>query len=390
MRQQAIQYLAFEVHQATVVASLRDESGRVVMRATVPTEAKAIVTLVNSAGPRVHVAFEEGTQAQWLYDLLIDHAERVIVCNVRGRSETTNKSDRIDTDELSELLRLGALKGVFHGAPEVLTLKELMRNYTTLVEDSTRVMLRIKAIFRARAIRTAGVSLYRPSQRKQWLAKLEGGARVRAGSLLAQLDVLLELRPKAKAAMIGAARRQSGWKILRAIPFFGPVRVAEILAIMRTPFRFRTKRNLWPYAGLAVVTRSSADEECKDGKLRKSKKAPLTRGLNRNHHPILKAVDPLERLTIATLAAVIVRALVVSVALVAAGLWTTIAIRQGIFFWMRVGWGLLGPLALYPMIWGTVKIRSTMAATGILYVDVAVVIGEVLGGWLSAVAHVPV
>jgi len=33
---------------------------------------------------------------------------------------------------------------------------------------------------------------------------------------------------------------------------------------------------------------------------------------------------------------------------------------------------------------------STMAATGILYVEVvAVVIGEVLGGWLSAVAHVP-
>jgi len=35
MKQQAIQYLAFDVHQATVVASLRDERGKVVMRATV-------------------------------------------------------------------------------------------------------------------------------------------------------------------------------------------------------------------------------------------------------------------------------------------------------------------------------------------------------------------
>ena len=290
MKQQAIHYLAFDVHQATVVASLRDERGKMLMRATVPTEAKAILTLVRSAGPRVHVAFEEGAQAQWLHDLLVPHAERVIVCNVRGRSETTNKSDRIDADGLSELLRLGALKPVFHGAPEVLTLKELVRNYNNLVEDSTRVMLRIKAIFRARAIGTPGVSVYRPTQRKQWLTQLEGGARVRAGSLLAQLDVLLELRLKAKAAMIAAARRQSGWKILRAIPFFGPVRVAEILAIMRTPFRFRTKRNLWPYAGLAVVSRSSADEQFKDGKLRRRKRAPLTRGLNRNHNPMLKAV----------------------------------------------------------------------------------------------------
>jgi transposase len=290
MKQQAIQYLALDVHQATVVASLRDEHGRVVMRATVATEAKAILRLVRSAGARVHVVFEEGTQAQWLHDLLVEHAERVIVCNVRGRSETTNKSDRIDADGLSELLRLGAVKAVYHGAPEVLTLKELVRNYDDLVKDSTRVMQRIKAIFRGRAILTPGVSVYRPSQRKQWLARLEAGARVRAGSLLAELDVLLELRAKAKAAMIATARRQPGWKILRTIPFLGPVRVAQILAIMRTPFRFRTKRNLWPYAGLAVVTRSSADEELHEGKVRRKRRAPLTRGLNRNHNPILKAI----------------------------------------------------------------------------------------------------
>ena len=59
---------------------------------------------------------------------------------------------------------------------------------------------------------------------------------------------------------------------------------------MRTPFRFRTKRNIWPYAGLAVVKRSSADLEFKNGKLQRSKKAPITRGLNRNHHPLLKSV----------------------------------------------------------------------------------------------------
>ncbi len=102
-------------------------------------------------------------------------------------------------------------------------------------------------------------------------------------------------------------------------------------------------------------------------------------------------IDPLKRLTIATLAAGLAKVLVVACAIGFAGVWHDVAVRQGIFFWMRAGWGLLGPLLLYPMVWGTVKIRSTMAATGILYVDVvAVVIGEVLGGWLSALVHVPV
>ncbi len=103
------------------------------------------------------------------------------------------------------------------------------------------------------------------------------------------------------------------------------------------------------------------------------------------------SIDPLKRLALATLVSTLVRAIVVAAALAVPGVWQEIALRQGIFFWMRAGWGLLGPLALYPMVWGTVKIRSTMAATGILYVDVvAVVIGEVLAGWLSAVAHLPV
>ena len=87
-----------------------------------------------------------------------------------------------------------------------------------------------------------------------------------------------------------AARRQPGWKFLRTIPFLGPVRVAYLLAILRTPFRFRTKRNLWPYAGLAVVKQSSANQEFKNGKLQRSRKAPVTRGLNRNHNPMLKSV----------------------------------------------------------------------------------------------------
>lgn len=103
------------------------------------------------------------------------------------------------------------------------------------------------------------------------------------------------------------------------------------------------------------------------------------------------AIDPLKRLTHATLAAAVARLFVVAAAFIVPGTWYEIGLRQGIFFWMRAGWGLLAPLLLYFMVWGTVKIRSTMAATGILYVDVvAVVIGEVLGGWLSAIAHLPV
>jgi hypothetical protein len=102
--------------------------------------------------------------------------------------------------------------------------------------------------------------------------------------------VLRELRPEAKAAMLAEARRDPVWAVLRSIPFLGPVRVALLLAILQTPWRFRTKRNLWGYAGLAVVTRTTAEYGWEAGRPVRRRRAPLTRGLNRNHHPVLKDV----------------------------------------------------------------------------------------------------
>jgi hypothetical protein len=66
--------------------------------------------------------------------------------------------------------------------------------------------------------------------------------------------------------MLTEARRDPAWSVLRSISYLGPVRVALLLATLRTPWRFRTKRNLWAYSGLAVVTCSSVDYTLVEGR----------------------------------------------------------------------------------------------------------------------------
>jgi hypothetical protein len=85
--------------------------------------------------------------------------------------------------------------------------------------------------------------------------------RFRVEALYAELAVLQQLRSRAKMAMLREAQHDRAWVVLRTIPFHGPLRVALFLATMQTPWRFRTKRQLWAYAGLAVVTRASAEYE---------------------------------------------------------------------------------------------------------------------------------
>jgi transposase len=284
-------YAALDVHQTTTLASVREEGGRVIARTIMPTEEPAIVEFFGGMRGRVQVTFEEGTQAQWLYDLLEPLVDRVVVCDRRGKTRRGNKGDQVDADELSELLRRGALRPVYHGSRERATLKELARTYQNVVEDATRVMLRLKALFRARAIKASGRSVYHPKNRAEWLGKLsDWGVRYRAEALYAELDVLRDLRPRVKAAMVTEARRDPAWPVLRSIPFLGPVRVAMLLATLRTPWRFRTKRSLWAYSGLAVVTSSSSDYTLVDGRPVRKRRAPMTRGLNRNHNRVVKEI----------------------------------------------------------------------------------------------------
>jgi len=284
-------YVALDVHQATTVVSVREERGRVIARSVVPTEEAALLEFFRGLRGSIHVAMEEGTQAQWLHELLAPRVDRVVVCDRRGQARRGNKGDQVDADQLSEELRRGGLRAVYHGGGRRAALKELTRTYQNLVEDSPRVMLRLKALFRARGIRAPGQRVYQPAGRAPWLAQLPGdGARFRAEVLCAELDVLRALRPTAKTAMVAEARRDPAWELLQTIAFFGPVRVALLLATMQTPWRFRTKRNLWAYAGLAVVSRSSADYQLVAGQPVRRRRAPLTRGLNPNHNRVLKDV----------------------------------------------------------------------------------------------------
>jgi len=57
-------YVGLDVHQATTVSTVRDDAGRVLARTVVPTEAEALREFFRGMRGPIHVALEEGTQAQ--------------------------------------------------------------------------------------------------------------------------------------------------------------------------------------------------------------------------------------------------------------------------------------------------------------------------------------
>jgi transposase len=287
-------YVAMDVHKASVVIGIRNGAGKLISKAVVETKAQTLKDYVKGLSGTVHLTFEEGTQAAWLYDLLKPLVAACIVCDPRRNKllESGNKSDEVDVEKLSELLYLGRLRAVYHGAQGTRVLKELAQNYEALVKDQTRVKNRLKAIFRGRGISYEGEQLYDYEQREQWLRQLTGerGAQERARQLYEQLAQLQAWVATARLQMLRESRKQKARQILEQIPTLGEISVAQLIATVDTPFRFRSKRQFWTYCGLAVVRHTSADYRFEQGELRRRPKPGPTRGLNRNYNRRLKRI----------------------------------------------------------------------------------------------------
>jgi transposase len=287
-----LKYIGMDVYKATTVTAVRNHEGSVETEAIIQTKSSTILDFIKGQRGTLHVAFEEGTQAAWLYDLIQPHVASVVACDPRKIVAQCNKNDRIDAKRLAELLRLKALTPVYHGEQSARAVRELVGSYNAIVQDSTRIKNRLKAVFRARGIACSGSAVYSTDERKSWLRKLNNEAVLaRANRLLEQLDSLEPLREAAEKDLLTEARKhRSDIKVLQSIPGTGPLRAAVLLGVAGTPHRFRTKRQLWTYSGLAVVTKASSEYELINGQVFRSKKQPLVRGLNRNDHPALKEV----------------------------------------------------------------------------------------------------
>jgi len=157
--------------------------------------------------------------AAWLHDLLQPHVSRLVVCDPRKNAllRDGNQNDRADARNLAELLRTNHVHAVYHGNHGTRTLKELGRSYLALTKDSTRVMNRIKSVYRSWAIPCTGTSLYSRRHRAEWLAKLvEPGVRMRAEHLYQELDGLKPLRQAARRELI--AGKSQAWGSETASP----------------------------------------------------------------------------------------------------------------------------------------------------------------------------
>jgi len=281
-------YLGADVHAASVTCCVLDASGKRVRSDVVETNGKALIGYLQQLAGNLHLCIEEGEWSQWLDEILSPHVAELVV--YRGEWRPGQKSDAIDAHGLAEKLRMGKIdRPVFKDAKHFTALRDRARTYTMVTRDVARVKSRIKSFFRARGVPCAGVGVFKAETRAKLARALPPATREMVDLLGRELEQLEERKAEAEASMVKESHRHRIARILETAPGLGAVRVAQLLPIVITPLRFRTKRQFWAYCGFGIVMRSSSDWVRENGQWMRDR-VVQTRGLNFNHNRMLKSI----------------------------------------------------------------------------------------------------
>lgn len=281
-------YLGLDGHSRSCTLAVLGPSGKRLKSMVVETNGHALVEAVRSVGGRRHLCLEEGAQSAWLYELLTPHVAELVV-SVPERSKGS-KDDARDAWARAEELRTGAIRTrVYKGPQQLAALRSAVRAHGFAVRDVVRAKNRLKSVFLSRGILTDS-SIYASEGLREFLAKLPPVYRRLAEWLGRQLEQLAPLREEAEEWLLAEAKTHPIIRKLATAPGMGPIRTAQVVAIVGEPHRFRTRRQFWSYSGLGIVMRSSSDwVREKSGRWVRSE-TQQTRGLTRKRQPLLKSV----------------------------------------------------------------------------------------------------
>ncbi len=241
-------HIGLDTHSTNSTFAVMDNRGKVLRIATVATSERELLGFVRSLRGTKALTFEETMLSQWLYVLLKDEVDMLVVCDPKPNKRAGPKTDKIDALELADLLRVGRLKPVFHTSDERAELRTLVSGYSDLVQEIVRTKNRYSALFRQSALRIGGPKAYEDAELVQVLPTRT--QKFVARPLLEQIAVLERHKKDYHKKFERNLKHYREMRLINGIPGFGPVFTNQVTGIVVSPWRFANKYKFFSYAML--------------------------------------------------------------------------------------------------------------------------------------------
>lgn len=255
-----MKYIGMDAHSSTCTFSVMNREGVEQDNCTIETNGRLLVRYIRSVEGLKELAFEECELSNWLYTILKDEVEDLIVCNpVANVRYKEAKTDKLDARQLANLLRGGYLKAVYHDGSDRERYRSLMSGYQDLVEGAVQLKNRYKSLFRKEGRRVTGETLYSDESLlndfKRDDFKFIGTCTYR------MLERMEEERQKYVEEIRKENKKFKEIKLLKTLPGIGDIQAAKIVSQVIDPWRFKNKYKYNAYCGLAKYQKKSGGKD---------------------------------------------------------------------------------------------------------------------------------
>ena len=263
-------YAGLDAHQAYVVAAVVDKQGTVVHRASVrttePTRLVATLAPYHTPLAPLAVVVETSPFWPWLYDLLVPcgmafhlaHAQEL-----EAIARAARKSDQRDARLLARMLAAGLIPEAYPKPPAQREQACLVRHRAALVRHRTMLANRIHSQLHAVGLALPRERLLRRATRT-WLRDVAGPVLSAEQRRLVQSHWALARRltrmlRRLDPVIAAAAAAHPAAVLLATIPGIGAYRSLLLATELLPMTRYASAGKFVGYAGLAPITRRSAD-----------------------------------------------------------------------------------------------------------------------------------
>lgn len=254
-------YIGLDVHDKVTQYAVRTWQGDIALEGQCSTTYRDVKRRIEPYSHSCMVGMEASTCFYPLYHGFLQDNIPVKVANVLRIRQLVVKTDKLDAQRLSDMLRLGSFPESYIPTAEIQTFRNLVSVRHSFLQETNATQSRIWAALRREGLRIPQRSIFSKKGMKQFTELINGG---KAGLYLVHLyhhyGLVEQELQQATAELINYAQAHfpKEWATLQEIDGIGPLISSYIISEAFPLSRFKSEKQLRRYAGVIPCIKESA------------------------------------------------------------------------------------------------------------------------------------
>jgi len=259
-------YIGLDVSLASTAICAVSAQGKVVKATVAGSEPEELVRALRSLpGTVIGVGLEAGPLSQWLHRALVEAGFDAVLMETRqvkgALKAMPNKTDRRDAEGIARLLHMGWFRPVHRKSMSAQETRALLSSRKAIQQALMNIELSMRGVLRNFGLKIGKVAKGRYEGRVREL--VDGNPMLEAAAT-SILTVRKELRKEIaglEKMLLGHAKSDPVCRLLMTMPGVGALVALTVKSAIDDPDRFRSSREVGPWAGLTPKRDQSGERD---------------------------------------------------------------------------------------------------------------------------------